>query len=353
MKRLFSALYLALMIGLCLFFSLGAFFFAPDAASEGRELSPMPTLRTEDGSFNWNFTTELETYFAERFAGRAQLLTLNSRLKAALFGTGTEQVIVGRDGYLFFGETLDDYMGTDPMTDDEINAAADALAAMAAYADARGARFLFAAAPNKNTVCGAYMPTRYRPADGESNLDRLHAALDARGVPYLDLRPILAGEGLYHRRDTHWNGEGARLAYDAMLDALGIAHDDFAGAPSSRTTDFPGDLDALLTPKLTRYDENTVYTLPAFRYTSNYMTAMDMIISTAAEGGEGSVMLFRDSFGSALIPYFAASAAEARFERANPYRIDQLEKKPADAVIVEIAERNLRDLIGADARIAG
>ena len=137
MNKTFSALYLALVMAVCLFFSVGAFFFRPDAEAEGRELTPIPPLLTEDGRFNRDFAVGLEPVFAERFALRPQLVTADSILNAGLFSTGTEQVIVGREGYLFFGETLDDYMGTNPMTEEEIAAAADSLAAMADYAEAR------------------------------------------------------------------------------------------------------------------------------------------------------------------------------------------------------------------------
>lgn len=353
MKKSLCIVYLAVVMAICLFFSIGAFFFRPDAEAEGRELTPMPSIRHEDGSLNFDYTAGLEPVFAERFALHSQLVTANSWLKAGLFGTGTEQVIVGRDGYLFFGETLDNYTGKNPMTDEEISAAADALAALAAYADGQGAKFLFAAAPNKNTVYGEYMPARYLPAEGESDLDRLYAALDIRGVPCIDLRPLFTEDGLYHKRDTHWNGEGARLAYAAMMDALGLEHDDFASAPKTTVTDFPGDLDALLTPTLVRYDDNIVRTLPGFRYTSKFATSMDLIISTASDTApDRAALIFRDSFGSALIPYFSASFSDVRYERANPFRLDQIERKAVDVVIVEIAERNLRDLIGSDSRVA-
>ncbi len=352
MSRRLCRIYIGTVLALCLFFSVGAFFFRPDAEAEGRELTPFPSLYIEEGKLNVNFTEELEPYFAERFALRTELVTLSSLLKSEFFASGTEQVIVGREGYLFFGETLDDYLGTAPMTDEEINAAADALLVLSDYAAERGAKLLFAAAPNKNTVCGEYMPARYRARTDTRDLDRLHAALDARGVAYVDLRACLDGDGLYHKRDTHWNGEGARLAYGAMMNALALPHADFSSAERQITSDFSGDLDALLTPSLKRYDENIVYTLPEFRYTSNYVTPMDLIISTAsADAPARSAMIFRDSFGSALIPYFAASFSDVRFERALPYRIDQLDRKGADVVIVEIAERNLRDLIDAADRV--
>ncbi|MBO7405354.1 MAG: hypothetical protein J6V24_10375, partial [Clostridia bacterium] len=75
--------------------------------------------------------------------------------------------------------------------------------------------------------------------------------------------------------------------------------------------------------------------------------------------GIGASLIFRDSFGSALIPYFASCGGFAHFHRALPYRIDLLEDPEmgetvgTDLVVVEIAERNLRNLIGSDARISG
>ena len=99
------------------------------------------------------------------------------------------------------------------------------------------------------------------------------------------------------------------------------------------------------------YDDNTAYDLSElFIYTSAYRTPMDMQITTRG-GGEGKLLMFRDSFANAMIPFFASSSLEARFERAVPYRIDLLDTYSADCVIIEIAERNIRTLIGADERI--
>ena len=191
MKANLCRIYVGLIIVFCLFFSVGAFFFGPDAEAEGRELSPMPTLRTEDGALNLSYTTQLESAFADRFALRSELVTAQSVLRAGLFGTGNDQVIVGRGGYLFFGDTLDDYLGRNPMTDEEIEAAADALADMSRFAEEQGAKFIFTAAPNKNTLYSEYMPARYLAHTGESDMDRLFAALEVRSVDYLDLRNVL------------------------------------------------------------------------------------------------------------------------------------------------------------------
>ena len=55
--------------------------------------------------------------------------------------------------------------------------------------------------------------------------------------------------------------------------------------------------------------------------------------------------MYRDSFANALIPYAASSFSEVRFERAVPYNTKLIDSFDADYVIVEIAERNIKDLI--------
>ena len=80
---------------------------------------------------------------------------------------------------------------------------------------------------------------------------------------------------------------------------------------------------------------------------------MDMQIGTENESGaEGRILVCRDSFSNALIPFFSSAFGEAWYTRAVPYRADRLEKNPADLLVVEIAERNMRTLIGSDGRIS-
>jgi hypothetical protein len=256
---------------------------------------------------------------------------------------------VGEDGFLFYNETTADYCGESLLTREEIDAIADSLKEMADKASSYGAKLVVAVAPNKNTVYGDCMPAAYRAvrdnAPDVSNMDLLYAALAQRGVLYADLRsPLADAEKLtYHKRDTHWNGEGARIAYNAILDVLEFSRDDFSAYPTVRTTDFPGDLDGMLYPGAGKTDDNYMpqYDFDsAFVYTSAGAAPMSMSLSTRG-GGEGSLLIFRDSFGSALIPYFSASFRDVRYERAMPYRIDLLARNPADAVIIEIAERNI------------
>ena len=355
MKKIFCIVFCAVFFLTCVMFAVGAVAGGEDTAAEGRELAAFPSWTTEDGSFNSAFFTEFDAWLTDRFSFRRQLITADAWIKEHVFATGSDQVIVGRDGFLFYADTVADFTGESAMSDGEIAAAADALKALSDYAAAHCASLITAVAPNKNTVYPDRMPAVYPHSEGESNLDRLYAALDSRGAVYADLREALRGTEYltYHKRDTHWNSAGALISYNAVLDRAGIPHEDYAAYPLVRTEDFAGDLDGMLYPSLTLYDENFTpdFDIAAqFMFTSNYKTAMDMTI-TARGRGEGRALVFRDSFGSALIPYLSAAFAETRFERATPYRIDILEQFDADVVIIVIAERNIPLLVSAADRL--
>ena len=360
MKKLFPILYCGVFVTLCLALGLGAFFLPVDADADGRDLAPFPAF-VEEGHFNSDFFNEFDAWLTDHFAVRRYFINANSAVKENLFRTGSDQVIVGEDGFLFYNETTADYCGESLLTQEEIDAIADSLKEMADKASSYGAKLVVAVAPNKNTVYGDYMPAAYRAvrdnAAGVSNMDRLYEALAQRGVLYADLRDALGdAETLtYHKRDTHWNGEGARIAYNAILDVLDMPRQDFSDYPMIHTTDFPGDLDGMLYPGAARTDDNYMpqYDFDsACVYTSASAAPMSMSLSTRG-GGDGSLLIFRDSFGSALIPYFSASFREVRYERAMPYRIDLLARNPADAVIIEIAERNIPLLLPDAAREDG
>ncbi len=362
--RIPAVLFTAAFFGLCVFFSLGMLLpGAADAADSG----DMPSLLV-DGTVSDTWRDDFEEWFSKHFAYRDVLVDAFSVLKEKVFHTGNDQVLVGRDGFLFFRETLPDYTGSAPMTDEELTAAADALKRLSDYAEAHGADFVFLCAPNKNTVYPEKMPSLpARTADPDaSNLSRLLPLLDERGVVYADVRPLLAEAKkdrlVYHRRDTHWNNEGARIAAAAVYGTAGRE----VPEPLTRISeavrhDFQGDLDSLLYPKKPRYDDEYVLmTDEGYKTVAGASSLMSLDIRTEnalADADASDVLMFRDSFGSALIPYFASTAASARSHRAVPYRIDFLEET-ADGdsprlVVIEIAERNLRSLIGSDERISG
>lgn len=346
MKKIASVLFCCLFFGICVF--CAADIVPLVFASEGED--DRPRLFTEEG-INHAFGNDCEEWVSENFTLRDRIVDFFAEAKMTLFSEGSNQVIVGKDEFLFFGDTAADYIGSSPMTDEEITEAAEALLTMAELSEANGARFLFVAAPNKNTVYGDKMPSRYIKSDMPFDLDRLYRELDRLGVPYLDLRPVLLEaaetELVYHKRDTHWNGVGAKLAFEELAEYFGVALPDLTERGPITDTAFEGDLDALLFPGKTMYDTDITYDFEGlFLFTTAYSTPMDLVI-TARSGGEGTLLMFRDSFANAWIPYAASTFREIRLERATPYRTEYLASMKPDYVVVEIAERNLRTLADA------
>ena len=287
------------------------------------------------------------------FAFRAQLASAFLTARERIFKTGSDSVIVGDDGFLFFAEEADSYTGVKSITDKEKGAIVQSLANLSGYANKNGADFLLIIAPDKATIYPDKLPDKYTKAE-TSDLDILYPALESAGIEYIDLRSALQSKAenelIYHRRDTHWNGLGAYYAFCEICGDLGKPVRDYGERIT--VNDFKGDLDALLYPGREMYDEDITFDFSSmFAYTSAYSTPMDMTISTRSDG-EGKALIFRDSFANALIPYFASTFEEVRFERANPYKIDTLDTFDAQYVFVVIAERNIRDLIGADSRIS-
>jgi len=348
MKKFTSILYCTLFFGICTFFSV--FLLLPQTILPRENNGSLPELFDENG-INHDFGNEYEDWFSKNFAFRDSIVDLFSLLKIHLFAEGNDQVIVGKEDFLFFDDTTADYLGTSAMTEEEILSAAKALQILQERTQASGAEFLFVCAPNKNTIYGEKMPERYRESDAPSNMDRLYAELDSLKVPYLDCRPVLrkAAETalVYHKRDTHWNGLGAEHTFAELLNRFQLSLPDLSGRGPVLTDTFEGDLDALLFPNKIRYDQDSVYDFTGlYVFTSAYSTPMDLVI-TARGGGRGKLLIFRDSFANAWLPYAAASFAEIHMERVTPYRTEFIESWQPDYVVVEIAERNLPSLAAA------
>ncbi len=342
-KKVAQFLFIFIFFALCVFFSLGL--LLPSAVTD----DTAPPQLIIDEKINSKIGTEFEEWFSKHFAYCGRVTDLYADIRLSVFGVGNDQVIAGRDGFLFFADTVSDFIGTDCLSDGEIDMIADGLADFADKAESVGAEFLFICAPNKNSIYPEKMPANYIYSDDSRNIDRLFTALNERSVPYIDLRAALTAgkesELVYHKRDTHWNGIGARIATEESLRALGVAPVDLTHRGPITVNDFAGDLDALLYPEKIKYDQNTVYDFEGlFVYTSAFSTPMDINITTRG-GGQGKLLMYRDSFGSAMISYLASSFKETKLERGTPYSIASLYSYSPDYVIIEIAERNLRELL--------
>jgi hypothetical protein len=94
----------------------------------------------------------------------------------------------------------------------------------------------------------------------------------------------------------------------------------------------------MLYPTGKKLDDNAVYDR---KFDFDYDGPADAIRIDSNSSASNSLLMFRDSFGNALYPFFADSFGTATFSRLNPYRIDWLENGGYDYMVIEIVERNI------------
>lgn len=341
---------IALFLALSLLPSLGMIVFGASESAANEILASKPAIVTEDGRFNTKVLGDISDYIADRFAFRQSFVTAWSRLNAAVFrSSAEEQVVLGKNGWLYYTPSVDDYMGR-AMSAEELERAAAYLASLQQAAESRGAVFIFTIAPNKNSLYGENMPSYIPENHCSSNAELLKPYLDEYGVNYVDLFSVFSerGEVLYYRTDSHWTERGAALAADALLRSAGkdSAYFDgsFAAGEGHR-----GDLYEMLYPKGKELEESEVYA-PGFSYTlsGDPKGGNALRIRSACEGKEGSLLCWRDSFGISLYPYLADSFGAASFLRSSDYDPAMIDKTGADVVLLEIVERNLPQLAEAE-----
>ncbi len=342
-------IYCILFFAICLCPSLGMLVTKQETSSENRQLSEFPSPKTEEGKINVEWLSQAGDYFQEHFAFRNKLVTGNALLHGRLLETSTaDGVIQGKNGWLYYKDSLDDYLGQDLLSDRSLFNIAHMLSMTQQALEEKGVNFLFTIAPNKNSLYGDNMPYYDKlKVSGQTNRENLEDWLKTEKVAYADLYQALMEENevLYHARDSHWNNKGAALAADVLMDALGKDHDSYEGESYTVRRDYTGDLDTMLYPLASTADDEIYYDKETtYATVEEIQSNFDPRITTVNPVKEGSLVMYRDSFGNALLPYMADAYANAYFSRGIPYQLMDVETHSADTVIIERAERFLPEM---------
>lgn len=343
MKKKGYLLYIIIVFAILLVPFLGMSFWATDRTTENTTLSEWPAF-VKDGKPNINYLEDMGDYFEDHFAFRLQMLTANAMIWSKGFDTSTtDQVVTGKDDWLYFSGTMDDYTGRDLLSDRELKAIVHNLSLMDSYVEFCGGRLIVTVAPNKNTLYNSAMPYYYQKGE-TSNLERLVPLLEEAGIEYVDLTETFQNEDevLYFKRDSHWNNKGALLAYNTIMDAMGREHETYANVPTVTEKDHIGDIDEILYPLAAEPEENIYYSKDwGFDYVNDVTDNMDEWIETVNPDKDGTLLMYRDSFGESILPFFADEYNKAYFSRLVPYNMENLIQYQPDTVIVERVERQI------------
>jgi hypothetical protein len=335
------------------------------APAENRTLAPPPTFALDAATLR-AWPAAASRYFADHFGLRGPLVRWQATMRLRLFGvSASPDVILGRDGWLFYAGDggREDLASAVPLTDAELRVWCATLQHTSDWLRARGITYLFVIAPDKHVIYPEYLPASVRRVGAETRIDALVRDLRAHTtVPVLDLRPGLlaakASERVYHRTDTHWNDRGAFVAYREILGALGPV----AGSPAARDAftapqrRMPGmDLARMLglsaelpeddLPLVPRQPRRARVVEPAH---PDPLLMDGRVVTVHDDTARPRAVVFRDSFGSAAIPFLAEHFSRAVF--LWQYNMDPavVEAERPQVVIQEWVGRRLETLLPYD-----
>lgn len=315
------------------------------------------TDKTETPDIN-NFTEipeKVETFFSDNLGLKDEMITTDSKIKYNVFkSSAVNNVIIGKDGWLYFRETLDDYQKSNSFTDRTVYRIAKTTELMNEYCNEFGVTMAFTIAPNKNSVYPQYMPSKYKVEDKASNLDRLNVIMSEKDY-YVDLKKLFTDEldpntVYYHQRDSHWNGLGAMQVYRALQKNIASRNEihyfnNYSDAQPGEVT-YSGDLTQMLFPAILNGEKDFEYSLgSSYNQGTAGINPMSNNIETHGGKQNYSICCYRDSFFNSMIYLFSNDANRARYTRQMQYDLINMTENDYDIVIVEMAERNMENIV--------
>lgn len=195
------------------------------ALHENRRLAPAPAFRT-DAVVSW--PAKVEAYYDDRFGFRADLVRLYNILLHKYLKASNSDVVFGKDQWIFYArdDIFKDFFGKALFSEDELKRWKEYLENRRTLLARNDSHYLFVIAPDKNTIYPEKLPDYIREHRGQSRVQQLMEYLRRTGSPVdiLDLHDALIAakpQGtLYFPQDTHWNGRGFLVGYQAICTGL-------------------------------------------------------------------------------------------------------------------------------------
>ena len=333
-----------------------------DAEAENRELAPFPVV---DGLKSVrNLPTSLSQWFDDQFGFRSRLVRWYGASRLfVLHVSPSPAVMLGQHDWFFYGDdsSVEDYTKAQPMSDAALANWRAALVRARDWLHAQHIAFVFTIAPDKHEIYAEEMPTTLARLGDVTHADQMFTALQDTGIA-VDVRPAefdaKARERVYQLTDTHWNDRGALAAYQQIIGAVRArvpatppawSRDDFtavdrtvAGMDLARMMGLPRllhEVDMVLVPKRPR---RAKVLEPAGGGPAD---EVGRLVTEIDDPSLPRAVIFRDSFGSRLVPFLSEHFSRAVYLWQNDFDAAEVTTEHPDVVIQEIVGRHLYSFI--------
>lgn len=342
---------------------------------ENRKMEKMPSFNLEQSFKGQNlkgkllglakesdaFINEFDAYFADNFGFRFYYFNVLKTIKTKLFNTSflPSKVVYGLDNWLFLGDSYSNVIkeskGITNFSNKDLNLLFEKLQTRKKWLKEKEIDYYLAIAPNKHTVYGQYLPIK--KSNKMTKIEQLKSLkFDFKIV---DLKSHFAeyfNNRLYHKTNTHWNDFGAFLGYKSLIQVI---NDEFPEAPILSLSNFTIDTvisyredlskmilkemreeKIILNPKYHEQAKLIENRLQNFNYSNNPTFELRFM----SKVNDIKVLIFRDSFGFAMVKYIKESFGECVFI-SKKYDNSIVEIENPDIVIEEIVERDIDNLL--------
>lgn len=311
------------------------------------------------------FRVDFDHYYKEKFGGKNEFVKLYNFIQYHLLQSSPlpESVVLGKDGWLFLGNRFNNiiysHIGIDTLTKSDLESTWRSIQNRQEYLKQRNIKYYVCIAPNKHTVYDKYLPTHFQNRN-TTKLEQLKSYLKMKDFELIDLKDNFYQYDtfrLFHKTNTHWNHVGAFLGYKRLISSIQVDFDDLE---SFELNDFR--IDTLIKQrqditKMMKIDieEKQILLNPKEKFKSfeleNQLTIPDnfnrrpSFYENRFKGtGNLKVLMFRDSFSTAMICFLKEYFGEIVFVWRDDFNTEIIEKEKPDIVIHEIVERNINSL---------
>ena len=317
---------------------------------EYRELAAMPSL-TDTGLDE--LFPQLENYINDHVPFRTQIIKGINLLKMnGLHSSASEQVVCGKDGWMYLAESVDWYRGERLFSQEELDIIIEKLLFLTHKMENAGSQFVLFIAPDKTSVYPEFLPSTI----GEKRFNKteqLIAALEENHIHYVFPADSLIAQKetmqLYAKRDTHWNALGAYIgAYELnkyintpipSIDELDIYPKEFDSEDLSRMMNLAGYWGTEEDYDFVGYAPGCVINMVNRDHTGN------SIWYQTTGAAQRKVYFLRDSFGHRMIPFMAAGASDFCVRHIELFYPESIDEEAPDYLILELTERRLAEIL--------
>lgn len=295
-----------------------------------------------------------------------EIIEINNYIKLNIFHSNKiSKVIIGKNDWLFYygdkeDPSIKDYEGKNIMSDVKMEEFQYNLNKLKTFTEKKGIPLILLVPPNKERVYSEFMPDCYTEAE-YTRLDQIEEKLK-NDLTIIDLRNDLTKakkeSQVYFKYDTHWNHNGAFIGYTDLMDVVSGKLTDIKVYKKSDYTIKKEDtsklkdlgrmllmnqykeksIDYILNRELNIKDKTIDNTEKKIYGDTNQYHGT---VIKENKQGKYKILMSRDSFSTALIPFVSSSFERSTFIWITPLSYKLIDEEKPDVIVFESVERLL------------